>query len=124
MRNNLPKTNFRGFGAHSLSADDHGCPKLKDGGWDIHGGAASKASFHLLGGYVEFDVDVSKVKICAETKIAPGFFDSDKQTCDSELDWVDQNGNYEDYPPHSDGHKQHRAMQFFRLQDQLCRWLR
>jgi len=93
----------------------YGSPQLKDGGWDIHGngGAASRASFNLLGGYVEFDVDVSNVKTgvnanlyaIAPSNLGPGgFTDNDKQYCDGaindrpnciELDWVEQNGNCE-----------------------------
>merc|ERR1712232_517465 len=38
-------------------------PQLQDGGWTIHGngGAATKAAYNLLGGFVEFDVDFSGV---------------------------------------------------------------
>lgn len=40
---------------------DYGSPQFSGGGWTITGGArvSSRASFNLLGGYVEFDMDVS-----------------------------------------------------------------
>jgi broad specificity polyphosphatase/5'/3'-nucleotidase SurE len=41
----------------------YGSANLYDGGWSVHGGGAgaTKAAFNLLGGSVEFDLDVSGV---------------------------------------------------------------
>lgn len=83
--------------------------QLADGGWSVQGdgGAATKASFNLLGGFVEFDFDVSN----ANTGVIPniytvspdgigGGFTSDKY-CDMgenekpdclEVDWLESNG--------------------------------
>jgi hypothetical protein len=86
---------------------------LRDQGWDIHGngGAATRTSFNLLGGYVEFDVDVSNVDLAVNANLyaiapvtgADGFQSS--EYCDGavhddgkipyciELDFVESNGN-------------------------------
>merc|ERR1711871_315800 len=39
----------------------YGSADLHDGGWTIHGGggAATKTAFNLIGGYVEYDMDVT-----------------------------------------------------------------
>merc|ERR1711879_1006668 len=39
----------------------YGSPQLRDGGWTVHGngGAATKAAYNLVGGFVEFDVTTS-----------------------------------------------------------------
>lgn len=90
--------------------DGTGNVQLKAGGWDIrgNGGGASKAAFNLLGGYVEFDVDVTNVRpgvnanlyAIAPTIGAGGYTggdycdgaDNDKPWC-IELDWLESNGN-------------------------------
>jgi hypothetical protein len=83
---------------------------LFDQGWAIHGGgaAATKAAFNLLGGYVEYDVDVSAVHTGVNANIytispkvgASGF--SQANYCDGsvgareyclEVDWLESNGN-------------------------------
>jgi len=82
---------------------------LKDGGWDIsgNGGGASKASFNLLGGYVEFDVDISNTRSGVNANlyaIAPstgGDGYNPSEYCDGagekpwciELDWLESNGH-------------------------------
>lgn len=90
-----------------------GTVTVRDQGFTVHGngGVASKATFNLLGGYVEFDVDVSNVQVGVNANlyaIAPsglgdaGFTDNDAQYCDGaindrknciELDWFESNGN-------------------------------
>lgn len=83
--------------------------QIEDQGWSIQGdgGAATKASFNLLGGFVEFDFDVSS----ANTGVIPniytvspdgigGGFTSDKYCDDGEndkpdcleIDWLESNG--------------------------------
>jgi len=101
-------------GAYCLKASDltvayGGGVALKDGGYSVNGngGAASKASFNLLGGYVEFDVDVSNVRNGVNANfyaIAPqigGDGYQPNEYCDGaendspwciELDWVESNG--------------------------------
>jgi hypothetical protein len=87
--------------------------ELKNGGWSVHGngGGATRASFNLLGGYVEFDVDVSNVELAVNANlyaiapdIGPDGFQSGEY-CDGavhdndgipycmELDFVESNGN-------------------------------
>jgi len=83
---------------------------IQDGGWGIQGdgGAATKAAFNLLGGYVEFDFDVSQ----ANTGVIPniytvspggiggGGFTNDAYCDDGEndhpdcleIDWLESNG--------------------------------
>lgn len=83
---------------------------LTDGGWSVHGngGGATRASFNLLGGYVEFDIDVSNVELAVNANlyaispdIGPDGFQSGEY-CDGaendvpycmELDFVESNGN-------------------------------
>lgn len=83
---------------------------LKDGGWDVsgNGGGASKASFNLLGGYVEFDVDVSNTRSGVNANLyaiapstggdgyQPGEYcdgaENDSPWC-IELDWLESNGH-------------------------------
>lgn len=84
---------------------------LTDGGWRIKGGcgAASKSSYDLRGGYVEFTYDVSKAGKGINTNIytisptikASGFV-KETDYCDGainpspwcmEQDWVESNGN-------------------------------
>lgn len=107
--------------AYCPSADDlvmaysdgtGGNVQIKNQGYSVqgNGGVATKASFNLLDGYVEFDVDVSNVQVGVNANlyaIAPelgndGFYDNDKQYCDGaendrtnciELDWLESNGN-------------------------------
>jgi len=86
--------------------------QIKNQGYRVqgNGGVATKASFNLLGGYVEFDVDVANVQVGVNANlyaIAPdlgdaGFYDNDNQYCDGaendrknciELDWLESNGN-------------------------------
>jgi len=86
---------------------------LQNGGFIVqgNGGAATKATFNLLNGYVEFDVDVSNSQAGVNANlyaIAPsglgpeGWYDNDNQYCDGaindrpnciELDWFESNGN-------------------------------
>jgi len=83
--------------------------QIEDGGWGIQGdgGAATKAAFNLLGGYVEFDFDVSS----ANTGVIPNIYtvspdgigggfssdhycddgENDKPDC-LEVDWLESNG--------------------------------
>ena len=87
----------------------YGNAKPKDRGWSVAsgGGAATKAAFDLLGGWVEFDIDVSNVKEGVNANIytiSPDFgsapYDNSKQ-CDGsgtrawcpEVDWLESNGN-------------------------------
>lgn len=88
----------------------YGSPQLMDGGWVIRagGGAASKAAFNLLGGSVEFDLDLSGVPAGVNAniytispKVTGGAFSSgdycdgaenDKPWC-TEVDWLESNGN-------------------------------
>lgn len=88
----------------------YGNAHLQDGGWTVTGGggAATKTAFNLLGGYVEFTYDVSKVSTGVNTNIytisptlgAGGSYSQDKY-CDGagvkpwcmEDDWVESNGN-------------------------------
>lgn len=83
---------------------------LKERGWDVrgNGGGATKASFNLLGGYVEFDVDVSNTRAGVNANlyaIAPstgGDGYQPSEYCDGaendspwciELDWLESNGH-------------------------------
>jgi hypothetical protein len=84
--------------------------KLFDQGWSVRAGgaAATKASFNLLGGYVEYDVDFSQVETGVNANIytlSPQFknkaFDQSSY-CDGqqtganfcvEVDWVETNGD-------------------------------
>merc|ERR1712139_657010 len=89
-----------------------GCPMLADGGWTINGGGgvASKSAFNLLGGYVEFDIDLSNVETGVNANIytiAPASFSGSAfnktlDYCDGaasgsdwcmELDWIEANGH-------------------------------
>merc|ERR1712232_131129 len=88
----------------------YGSPQLQDGGWTIHGngGAATKAAYNLLGGYVEFDVDFSGVTPGVNANIytiSPSIGGGGYQGgnyCDGavndrpwclEVDWIESNGN-------------------------------
>jgi hypothetical protein len=87
-------------------------PLLQDQGWIIMGGGgvASQAAFNLLGGYVEFDIDLSGVKSGVNANvyaISPeefkyGHFHKKSDYCDGaqtgkdfclEVDWVEANGH-------------------------------
>lgn len=89
-----------------------GSVQLNDGGWSLHGGggAASKAAFNLLGGYVEYDVDFTNVKpgvnfnfyTISPGGIGGGGFIKDNNYCDGaeaaqthcmELDFIEGAGN-------------------------------
>jgi hypothetical protein len=91
---------------------DMGCPTLADGGWTVNGGGgvASKSAFNLLGGYVEFDIDLSNVDTGVNANIytvAPAsfsgpYFNKTLDYCDGaatgsdwcmELDWIEANGH-------------------------------
>jgi hypothetical protein len=89
----------------------YGQSNLMNQGWRTRGGGgvATKASFNLLGGYVEYDVDVSKTLAGVNANIytlsptisnPSGFTQSDY--CDGartddrwcvEIDWLESNGN-------------------------------
>jgi len=82
---------------------------MKDGGWENHGngGVATKSAFNLLGGWVEFDIDLSSVQTGVNANIytispsipASGF--EQGNYCDGagekpwcvEVDWIESNGN-------------------------------
>jgi len=91
---------------------DMGCPTLADGGWTVNGGGgvASKSAFNLLGGYVEFDIDLSNVDhgvnaniyTIAPASFSGSFFNKTLDYCDGaatgsdwcmELDWIEANGH-------------------------------
>jgi hypothetical protein len=83
---------------------------LQDGGWRIqgNGGAATKSAYNLLGGFVEFDVDLSGVTpgvnaniYTISPSIGGGGYQggnycdgavNDKPWC-LEVDWIESNGN-------------------------------
>jgi hypothetical protein len=88
----------------------YGSPSIYNQGWSIHAGgaAATKASYNLLGGYVEYDIDFSGVRPGVNSNIyaitpsgisSSGFIQNNY--CDSqtgpnwclEVDWVESNGN-------------------------------
>lgn len=88
----------------------YGNPTLLDQGWKNigSGGVATKSSFNLLGGFVEYDIDVSKVEPGVNANIytisplfpITGFeqkFYCDGQKKDltwcTEIDWIESNGN-------------------------------
>lgn len=88
----------------------YGNPVLLDQGWINKGpgGVATKSSFNLLGGFVEYDIDVSKVEQGVNANIytisplfpSSGFeqrYYCDGQKKDSawctEIDWIESNGN-------------------------------
>ena len=89
-----------------------GNAKLQDQGWSLTGGGhgATKASFNLLGGSVEFDIDVTGGHVGVNQNIytispygigAGGF--TQRNYCDGakpygdqwcvEVDWIESNGN-------------------------------
>lgn len=86
------------------------CPTLQNQGWTIAGGGgvASRTSFNLLGGYVEFDLDVSDVQAMVNANlysISPQLrhesFNKSTDYCDGaslgerwcvEMDWIESNG--------------------------------
>ena len=91
----------------------YGSPNIFDGGWSQTGGGATatKASFNLLGGSVEYDIDLSKTKTGINANIysigpsgisrTTGF--TQNNYCDgskpagsswcTEVDWIESNGN-------------------------------
>jgi len=87
----------------------YGSPQFKNRGWTITGGAgaATKASFNLLGGSVEYDVDFSRTRVGVNANlytISPVFSGSFQNGayCDGqktgdafcvEIDWIETNGN-------------------------------
>lgn len=86
-------------------------PKLMNQGWITSqgGGVATKAAYNLLGGYVEFDIDLSKVHPGVNANIytiSPKSFPSNgfniSNYCDGaatgdkwciEIDWLESNGD-------------------------------
>lgn len=86
---------------------------IQDQGWTISGGggAATKAAYNLIGGFAEFDIDFSNVKLGVNANIytiSPSFggaFNKDANYCDGspgliqqgkwcmEVDWTESNGN-------------------------------
>jgi len=88
----------------------YGTPELKDQGWTVHGngGVATKSTFNLLGGSVDFDIDLSAVSTGVNANIytispsigSSGYnggnycdgADNDKPWC-LEVDWLESNGN-------------------------------
>jgi len=88
----------------------YGTPQLNNQGWDVHGngGVATKAAYNLLGGFVEFDIDLSSVHTGVNANIytisptiGSSGYSGDKycdgaKTDDSwclEVDWIESNGN-------------------------------
>jgi hypothetical protein len=89
----------------------YGSANLYDGGWYIKSGgaAATKASFNLLNGYVEFDIDFSGTHTGVNANIytiSPKYISSSgfsqNNYCDgaksgsqwcTEVDWIETNGN-------------------------------
>ena len=87
----------------------YGGPSIINQGWTIYGGGgvATRASYNLLGGSVEFDIDFSGTNIGVNANIytiSPTFSDSFSQAyyCDAqklgnqwctEIDWIESNGN-------------------------------
>lgn len=88
----------------------YGTPQLNNQGWTVHGngGVATKSTFNLLGGSVEFDIDFSGVGkgvnaniYTISPSIAASGYTPDKY-CDGaamppkefclEVDWVESNG--------------------------------
>jgi hypothetical protein len=80
-----------------------------DQGWSVsgNGGVATKAAYNLLGGFVEFDIDLSAVRTGVNANIytispsiGGGGFDQNNY-CDGagekpwclEVDWIESNGN-------------------------------
>merc|ERR1712176_363289 len=90
---------------------DDACPVVVDQGWTVAGGGgvASKSAFNLLGGYVEYDVDISNIGVGVNANIysiSPSFsgseFNKTADYCDGaaygadwciEMDWLESNGN-------------------------------
>jgi len=88
----------------------YGSASLFNGGWTVKGGgaAATKSSYNLLGGYVEYDIDFSAVRTGVNANIytispyvGSGGFNQNNY-CDGaktgsgfclEVDWVESNGN-------------------------------
>jgi len=88
----------------------YGSPNLFDQGWSISGGGgvATKSAFNLLGGYVEYDIDISGVPTgvnaniyTVSPRIGGDGFRQDNY-CDGaasgdkfclEVDWIESNGN-------------------------------
>ena len=90
--------------------ETYGNPNLFDGGWTLHGGGgvATKASFNLINGWVEYDVDFSQTHTGVNGNIytispwtgASGY--TPNNYCDgaatgakwcAEVDWIETNGN-------------------------------
>ena len=88
----------------------YGNPQIYDRGWTVRGGGAvaTKASFNLLGGSVEYDVDFSQTRPGVNANIytiSPANFGSSfsqSRYCDGaktgsdwcvEVDWIETNGN-------------------------------
>merc|ERR1711865_128732 len=88
------------------------CPTIVDGGWTVNGGGgvASKSAFNLLGGSVEYDIDISNVDHGVNANIytvspasfSGSFFNKTLDYCDGaatgsdwcmELDWIESNGH-------------------------------
>ena len=90
----------------------YGSPNIFNGGWSITGGgaAATKASFNLLGGSVEYDIDLShantgvnaNIYTISPTGISGWTGFNQGNYCDGaktggdwcvEVDWIESNGN-------------------------------
>lgn len=88
----------------------YGNPILLNRGWinKGSGGVATKSSFNILGGFIEYDIDVSKVEpgvnanIYSISPIFPSSGFTQKFYCDgqkkdsewcTEIDWIESNGN-------------------------------
>jgi hypothetical protein len=88
----------------------YGSPHLMDQGWEIqgNGGVATKSTFNLVGGFVEFDIDFSGVDPGVNANIytispsvgssgyTPGNYCDGAKTGSGfclEVDWIESNGN-------------------------------
>lgn len=90
----------------------YGKPDIQNQGWGINGGgaAATKSSFNLNGGYVEYDIDFSGVPTGVNANIytispkglGSSGYNNDANYCDGadndkpwclEVDWIESNGN-------------------------------
>jgi len=88
----------------------YGSPQLLDQGWEVHGngGVATKSTYNLIGGFVEFDIDFTGVNpgvnaniYTISPSIGSGGY-TQGNYCDGaktgsgfclEVDWIESNGN-------------------------------
>merc|ERR1719225_1350079 len=94
-----------------MVAYEDGSVQLTDQGWTVNGGgaAATRAAFNLNGGFVEYDMDVSRsnsgvipnIYSISPSNLGGGGFDTNDKYCDGadndrpwcmEMDWIESNG--------------------------------